>query len=123
MNKEDARDLGDGVEYVIGLNNGIRLEFVTTTFNYMTNRLAMWPVIKNNAESELHYAHNWDYGTMVAHYTPSGEAAHHRLFANIRELPIVTTPIAAIIDIVGMDVVSGLVSDGTFYPTINTVQA
>ena len=122
MNKEDARDLGDGVEYVIGLNNGIRLEFVTTTFNYMTNRLAMWPVIKNNAESELHYAHNWDYGTMVAHYTPSGEAAHHRLFANIRELPIVTTPIAAIIDIVGMDVVSGLVSDGTFYPTINTVQ-
>ena len=80
----------------------------------------MFPIIKNNAESELNYAMNFDYGTLVAHYTPSGEEAHHRLFANIRELPIVTNPVAIIIDIAGMDKVNDLVDDGVYVrPTVN----
>ena len=120
MDKEDGRDLGDGVEYVLVLPNGVRIEFVTTTFKYMRDRLFMFPIIKNNAESELNYAMNFDYGTLVAHYTPSGEEAHHRLFANIRELPIVTNPVAIIIDIAGMDKVNDLVDDGVYVrPTVN----
>ena len=120
MDKEDARDLGDGVEYVLVLPNGVRIEFVTTTFKYMRDRLFMFPIIKNNAESELNYAMNFDYGTLVAHYTPSGEEAHHRLFANIRELPIVTNPIAILIDIVGMDRVNELVDNNLYVrPTID----
>ena len=120
MDKEDARDLGDGIEYVLVLPNGARIEFVTSTFSYMKDRLFMFPIIKSNAESELNYAMNFDYGTLVAHYTPSGEEAHHRLFANIRELPIVTNPIAIDIDIKGMDKVSDLVDDGIYVrPTID----
>ena len=58
MDKEDARDLGDGIEYVLVLPNGVRIEIVTTTFNYMKDTLMMWPIIKNNAESELNFAMN-----------------------------------------------------------------
>jgi hypothetical protein len=118
MNKEDQRDLGDGVEYVLVLPNGVRIEFVTSTFSYMDSKMVLWPVIKNNAESELNYALNWDYGTMVAHYTPSGEEAHHRLFANIRELPIVTNPVGLIIDIAGMDIVNGISEAAVLRPTV-----
>ena len=118
MNKEDQRDLGDGVEYVLVLPNGVRIEFITSTFNYMDSKMVMWPVIKNNAESELNYALNWDYGTMVAHYTPSGEEAHHRLFANIRELPVVTNPVGLIIDIAGMDIVNGISANAVLRPVM-----
>lgn len=118
MNKEDQRDIGDGVEYVLVLPNGVRIEFITSTFNYMENRMVMWPVIKNNADSELNYAINCDYGTMVAHYTPSGENAHHRMFANIRELPIVTNPVGLIIDVAGMDIVNGISESSVLRPVI-----
>ena len=118
MNKEDQRDIGDGVEYVLVLPNGVRIEFVTSTFDYMANKMVMWPVIKNNADSELNYAINLDYGTMVAHYTPSGEAAHHRMFANIRELPIVLCPVGIIVDVDGMDVVNGISQDNSLRPVI-----
>lgn len=121
MNKEDERDLGDGIEYVMVLPNGIRIEFVTTTFEFMLNRLILIPTIKNNAESELHYAHNWDYGSMVAHYTPSGEAAHHRMFANIRQLAIVTTPLGMELGFKGMDLANGISDEGVILPTFNTV--
>lgn len=117
MNKEDQRDIGDGVEYVLVLPNGVRIEFVTSTFDYMENKMVMWPVIKNNADSELNYAINLDYGTMVAHYTPSGEEAHHRMFANIRELPIVTNPVGLIIDVAGMEIVNGIAENAVLRPS------
>ena len=117
MNKEDQRDIGDGVEYVLVLPNGVRIEFVTSTFEYMENQMVMWPVIKNNSESELNYAINYDYGTMVAHYTPSGEEAHHRMFGNIRELPIVTNPVGLIINVAGMDIVNGIAENAALRPS------
>ena len=117
MNKEDQRDIGDGVEYVLVLPNGVRIEFVTSTFEYMENKMVMWPVIKNNADSELNYAVNLDYGTMVAHYTPSGEEAHHRMFANIRELPVVTNPVGLIIDVAGMEIVNGIAENAVLRPS------
>lgn len=123
MNKEDQRDIGDGVEYVLVLPNGVRIEFVTSTFDYMENKMVMWPVIKNNPESELNYAINLDYGTMVAHYTPSGEEAHHRMFGNIRELPIVTNPVGLIIDVAGMDIVNGIAENAVLRPSFHVDSA
>lgn len=120
LNKDDRRgELGDGVEYTLVLPNGVTIEFITSTFKYMRNQVVMWPFIKGDAESELNFAHNFDYGTMVAHYTPtSGESAHHRLFANIRELPIVLNPVGLVIDINGMDIVNGIAINNTLRPTV-----
>ena len=121
MVKDDMRDLGDGIEYVLVLDNGVRLEFVTSTFNYMRNKLIMVPVIPGNAECELNFGTIWSNGQMVAHYTPSADAAWHRLFANIRELMVVTCPIGAIIDISGLEIISGIATSGVLRPTIQTI--
>lgn len=106
LDNHDARGT-DGSEYKLVLDSGVVLEVVTSTFNYMQNVMILIPCIKESPESVLNFGHNWDYGTMVAHYTPglSGDASHHRLFANARELPIPTNPIGAIIDVQGMDTV------------------
>lgn len=120
MVKDDMRNLGDGVEYVLVLDNGVRLEFVTSTFDYMRNKLVMVPVLPGNADTELNFAQIWNNGNMVAHYTPSGDAAFHRLFANIRELLVVTNPVGVIIEITGMDVVTGIATDSVLRPTIGT---
>jgi len=123
MVKDDMRDLGDGVEYVLVLDNGIRLEFITSTFKYLRNTLIMVPVIPGNAECELNFGTIWNNGQMVAHYTPSADAVWHRLFANIRELMVVTCPIGAIIDITGLDIVSGIAKYAVLRPKIKTIQA
>lgn len=73
MTKEDGRANGDGVEYVLGLPNGIRIEFVTTTFEDMTDTAILFPVIKNNAESELHFAHNWSYAPWLRTTRPAAK--------------------------------------------------
>lgn len=106
MDQKDERGSIDGVEYVLILDNGIRLECITTTFDSMVTNIIMIPCIKGSVESELNFAHNWDYGTMVGHYTPSGDGAHHRLFANIRELPVPTNPIGALITVKGIEKVT-----------------
>ena len=120
MVKDDMRNIGDGVEYVLVLDNGVRLEFITSTFDYMRDKLVMVPVLPGNADTELNFAQIWNNGNMVAHYTPSGDAAWHRLFANIRELLVVTNPVGCIIDIVGMEVVTGISTDSVLRPTIGT---
>ena len=76
---------------------------------------------KVSVASSFVYAHNWDYGSMVAHYTPSGEAAHHRMFANIRQLAIVTTPLGMELGFKGMDLANGISDEGVILPTFNTV--
>lgn len=120
MVKDDMRNIGDGIEYILVLDNGVRLEFITSTFDYMRNKLVMVPVLPGNADTELNFAQVWNNGNMVAHYTPSGDAAWHRLFANVRELLVVTNPVACILDVVGMDVVTGIATDSILRPTIGT---
>jgi len=119
LNKDDRRNDGDGVEYVMVLPNGVVLKLITSTFNYMRDKLMLFPTVDGNAESDLHFAHLWDYGAMVAQYTPSANAAHHRLFANIRQLPLVVNPVGLYITINGMDTVNGIASDGVLRPTID----
>ena len=120
MVKDDMRNIGDGIEYILVLDNGVRLEFITSTFDYMRDKLVMVPVLPGNADTELNFAQIWNNGNMVAHYTPSGDAAWHRLFANVRELLVTTNPVGCIVDIVGMDVVTGISTDSVLRPTIGT---
>lgn len=119
LSKEDTRNNGEGIEYIMVLPNGVVLELITCTFNYMRDKLMLFPTVKGNAESDLHFAHLWDYGAMVAQYTPSGNAAHHRLFANIRQLPLVVNPVGLYITVEGMDVVNGIAADGVLRPTLD----
>lgn len=113
--KDDQRDLGDGIEYRLVLPGGVVIEFVTTTFIEVRNQIILIPTIKGSVESELNFAHNWDYGTMVAQYTPSGDAAWHRLFANAREMPIVTNAIGALIDVTGVEDVTFHGGNGSIF--------
>lgn len=122
MCKEDQRDLGDGVETVIVLPGGVRIECITCTFNSMLEKAILVPVIPSNGESELNFGALYSNGNMVAHYTISADYASHRLFANIRELFIPTNPVGAIIDVRGLDVVNGLAKDLVLRPTINTIE-
>lgn len=106
LSNQDKRGNSDGVEYRLVLPSGVVLEVVTTTFEYMRSKIIMIPTIPDSPESELNLGHNWDYGTMVGHYTPANENAHHRLYANAREMPIITCPIGAQIDVTGIDEVT-----------------
>ena len=119
LNKDDRRNDGDGVEYVMVLPNGVVLKLITSTFDYMRDKILLFPTVDGNAESDLHFAHLWDYGAMVAQYTPSGNAAHHRLFANIRQLPLVTNPVGLYITVSGVDIVTGINMDGVLRPTVD----
>lgn len=119
LNKDDHRNDGSGIEYVMVLPNGVTLKLITCTFDYMRDKLMLFPTVEGNAESELHFAHLWDYGAMVAQYTPSGNAAHHRLFANIRQLPLVTNPVGLYITVAGVDIVNGINTDGVLRPTVD----
>lgn len=101
LNDSGARSNG-GVEYRIVLPSGIVLEVATTTFNSIEDKIILIPFIPNSPSSVLNFAHNWDYGTMVGNFTSSGDGNFNRLFANSRELPIVTDPIGAIIDVTNM---------------------
>lgn len=122
LERGDSRGTGEAIEYVMVLPNGVKLEVITTTFDYMLNRMFFVPIVPGNIESELNFAHYWDYGSLVGHYSPTGEAAFHRIFCNIREVPIVTNPVAAIIDIKGMDNVTYIDGvPGTYHVTLDNV--
>lgn len=114
---EDVRGvIGDGVEYSLVLPNKVRLDFVTTTFADQQDKI-VGVVVVESAESELNFGHNWDYGVLVSHYTVSGKRAHNRLFGNMRYLIVPTNPVAFCIDIVGMDVVTGMALENKLRPT------
>jgi hypothetical protein len=99
----DKRGSRDGVEYRLVLPSGIVLECVTSTFNRVKGKLVIFPYINGDNKSPLNFATNWDYGTVVGQYTQSGDVTYNRLFGSARELPIVTCPIGAIIDVTGVD--------------------
>jgi len=92
-----------GVEYRMVLPSGIIVEVATNTQDSLTDKIILIPFVQNSPTSELNFAHNWDYGTMVGNFTSSGDGNFNRLFANSRELPIVCCPVAAQIDITNMN--------------------
>jgi len=104
LNSGQMQNPGDGVELKLVLPNATVLEVITTTFAAYSTKMLIVPKLQGQPDSELNFGHNWDYGTMVGHYSHTGEgAANQRLFANCRELPVPTNVIGAIIDVNGLD--------------------
>lgn len=96
---QDASDT-DTVEYRRVLPSGVVLECVTTTFDYLRDKIIIIPFRANDPESVLNAGHNWDYGTYLAHYNPQiANGVNKRVFANAREMPLMTNPIGLIMEV------------------------
>ena len=92
-----------GVEHVMPLDNGVVLEFVTTTFEVMQNKIIMIPYLANSQGSVLNFGTDFDQGTLVGaiSYAAENSAAFHRTFSVTRELLIPTNVMGAVIEVAG----------------------
>ena len=91
---------GEPIEFVRVLPSGVKLECISTAFEYMADKIMIIPFRSSDPASELNFAHNWDGGQFVANYTPvDGNQVNKRVFMNTREFPIPTCPIGALITI------------------------
>ena len=94
---------GSTVEYRRVLPNGTILDCVTTTFDYMRDKIVMIPYRESEPECVLNWGHNWDFGTFVAHYNPQlDNGVNKRMFANARTMPIPTNPMGMYLDVRGL---------------------
>jgi hypothetical protein len=97
-------DSANGVELTLKLTSGAILECVTTTFADFSDKIIIIPFLAGNPASDLNFGHNRDFGTIVGSYTHSdNNSAVQRLLANVRELPVPTNAVGAIIDVTGID--------------------
>lgn len=102
---DDMDQRGSGsVEYVMNLDCGAKLEFVTTTFSKMTNRLLMIPFFESAPTSVYNYGTDFDQGTLVGAITLGADnsSAHNRIFSTTRECLIPTNVVGAVITITGL---------------------
>ncbi len=97
-----------GVEHVVVLDNGVRLEIVTTTFESMDNKVILIPYLADAQGSILNFGTDYDQGTLVGSFQigTDGGASYHRMFSVTRELLIPTNVIGAVIDVVGTSAVN-----------------
>ena len=103
LNKTEPVD-GSTVEYRRVLPDGTILDCVTSTFNYLRDKIVCIPYRADDPESVLNFGSNWDYGTYVANYTPQMQnAAWKRIFANARTMVIPTNPIGMYFSVKGLD--------------------
>ena len=102
---DNSAEPNTGIEYRLVAPCGAIVDVKTTTDTMLGNRMIMYPTLPDSKESELNFGHNWDYGTMVGHYSlnDGARAANNRIFGNTRELVIPTNPVAAIIDVVNVE--------------------
>lgn len=101
-NHLDTREPVDGsnVEFRRVLPNGAILDVVTTTFNYMRDKMVIIPFRENDPEDVLNWGHNWDFGTFVAHYNPQlDNAVNKRVFSNSRTMVVPTNPAGLYLDV------------------------
>lgn len=97
-----------GVEHVVTLDNGVRLEIVTTNFRQMESKVIMIPFLSSAQQSILNFGKDFDQGTLVGTYPigTEGGSAFNRMFSVTRELLIPTNVIGAVIDVVGTSAVN-----------------
>lgn len=103
LDKNDQPGQG-GVEYVIGLDCGARLEVVTTTFDSMINRMLIIPFFENAPTSMFNFGTDFDQGTLVGAITLGADAsaAHNRMFSTTREALIPTNVVGAVLEVTGL---------------------
>ncbi len=103
LNRTESVD-GSTVEYRRVLPDGTILDCVTTTFNYLRDKIIAIPYREKDPDSVLNFGTNWDYGMYVANYTPQMQnAAWKRIFANSRTMVIPTNPIGLYFDVKGLN--------------------
>jgi len=103
--RDTAKDaVSDGaVEFRRTMSNGNVLNVMTTTFNYMTDKMIIIPVRANSPRSTLNFAQNLERGTYVTQATPSVDSAiYNQLISNAREFPIVLNPVGALLTVSGL---------------------
>lgn len=93
------------------LPDGTELEFVTTTFAYMRDKIIMIPY-RDSEDDVTNFGINADYGTFVAQYNPQYEnGVNKRLLLNTRSMPIPTNPSGFYLTVVGLDTLANLNDD------------
>lgn len=99
-----ADKVDDGaVEYRRTLPDGTVLNIITSTFEYLSDRMIIVPVRPNAPQDTLNFARNAERGSFIASCQPtSGEAIMNMLVANSREMVICQNPVGAIISINGL---------------------
>lgn len=92
-----------GVESVLVLDNAVRLEIVTCTFDDMKDKIILIPYLANSQNSVLNFASDYDQGTLVGSISVAsdGGPAYTRMFACTRELPVPTNVMGAIVNVIG----------------------
>lgn len=99
LNTDQATD-GANVEYRRVLPNGVVLDCVSTSYNYMRDKIVMIPYRENMPEDVLNWGANWDYGTFVAHYNPQiDNGVNKRIFSNSRAMVIPQNPGGIYLDV------------------------
>lgn len=101
-NAADA--VADGViEFRRTLPDGTVLNVITTTFNYMDDKILMVPCRPARPQSSLNFAHNRERGQYLCQATPTiDNAIFNSLIGNSREFPIITNPVGALIQVAGL---------------------
>ena len=96
-----ADKTADGVvEFRRTLPDGTILNVITTTFNYMDDKMLIVPVRPSRPQSTLNFAQNRERGSFISAATPTVDnAIFNSLIANSREIPIVLNPVGALISV------------------------
>ena len=112
-----------GVEHIVNLDNGVKLEFVTTTFDSMANKIILLPYLANSQSSVLNFGTDYDQGTLVGALSMAsdGGPCYHRMFSCTRELLIPTNVMGAVVSITGFTNI--VMNDATNSTTVLGVNA
>ena len=103
LDKQDQPGQG-GVEYVINLDCGARLEVVTTTFDAVVDKMIMIPFFEDAPTSIFNFGTDFDQGTLVGAITLGADnsSAHNRMFSTTREALIPTNVVGAVLQVTGL---------------------
>lgn len=94
---------GEPIEFTRVLPSGVKLECISTPFEYMEDKIMIIPFRSSDPASELNFAHNWDGGQFVANYTPVDQnQVNKRVYMNTREWPIPVCPIGCLLTVLNL---------------------
>lgn len=104
----------DGGGFTRVLPSGVKLSCHACTFDYMRDIMLFIPYRENDPESVYNFAHNYDYGTFVAHYMPIvAQGVNKRMLVNVREFPIPTNAMGICVKVIDLDeTLPNIVGDG-----------
>jgi hypothetical protein len=98
-------DVEGGVEAAIELPDGTVIEFITTSFDLIGDDIIILPFLKESPDSDLNFAHNRSCGTLTCAFTAThpSTASAERIMASVREAPVPTDVVGAIVTVKGIE--------------------